>query len=92
VVATWLAVEGLDVRDGREVALAKTDEDFSRQIMSLLAARNHRPSPASPRWTSGSRPANFYGPTVFSALIPLVRPDLHDRRSCAADAVSRPQS
>jgi hypothetical protein len=76
VVATWLAVEGLDVRDGREVALAK----------------HHRPRPASPRWTSGSRPTNFYQPTVFSALIPLVRPDLHDRRSCAADAVSRPES
>ena len=42
IVATPLAVEGLDVRDGREVAIADSDDEFSRRIVSLLADSGQR--------------------------------------------------
>lgn len=42
IVATPLAVEGLGVRDGREVVLAETDDDFTRQIVTLLAEPGKR--------------------------------------------------
>jgi glycosyltransferase involved in cell wall biosynthesis len=42
IVATPLAVEGLDVRDGREVAIADSDDEFSRRIVSLLADTGQR--------------------------------------------------
>jgi hypothetical protein len=90
VVATWLAVEGsVSAMAGR--LRSPKPKDFSRQIMSLFAARSHRPRPASPRWTSGSQPANFLSADRVSRFDPAGEADFHDRRSCAADAVSRPE-
>jgi len=42
IVATRLAVEGLEVHDGHEVAIADSDEEFSRQIVDLLADAGKR--------------------------------------------------
>lgn len=42
VVATPLAVEGLDVTDGEQVALAKDDDEFASQIIHFLGAEEER--------------------------------------------------
>jgi glycosyltransferase involved in cell wall biosynthesis len=42
IVATPLAIEGLEVCDGREIAIAESDEEFSRHIVSLLADAGKR--------------------------------------------------
>jgi glycosyltransferase involved in cell wall biosynthesis len=55
VVASRLAVEGLDVRDGEEIALAESDEDFSRQILRLLADRESRQRLAAAAWAWASK-------------------------------------
>jgi polysaccharide biosynthesis protein PslH len=54
VVATRLAVEGLDIRDGEEVVLAESDEEFSQRILSLLADTEgrRRLSAAASAWAS----------------------------------------
>jgi len=44
IVATPLAVEGLEVSDDREVAIAESDDEFSRRIVSLLADAGKRAS------------------------------------------------
>jgi glycosyltransferase involved in cell wall biosynthesis len=38
VVATSLAIEGLDVENGRQVVLAESDQEFSRAAIELLRA------------------------------------------------------
>jgi glycosyltransferase involved in cell wall biosynthesis/GT2 family glycosyltransferase len=42
VVASPLAAEGIGVRDGEQVVLAETDEEFAAAILGLLADRNRR--------------------------------------------------
>lgn len=42
LVASRLAVEGLDVRDGVECCLAESDEEFARRIVPLLKDQEHR--------------------------------------------------
>jgi glycosyltransferase involved in cell wall biosynthesis len=54
VVGSRLAVEGLDIRDGEEIALAESDEDFSRQILSLLADSESRQRLAAAAWAWAS--------------------------------------
>jgi glycosyltransferase involved in cell wall biosynthesis len=44
VVASRLAAEGLDVLDGREIALAGTDEEFADLIVQLLGDADRRAS------------------------------------------------
>lgn len=38
VVASSLAIEGLDVEDGRQVVLAESDQEFSKAAIDLLSA------------------------------------------------------
>ena len=44
VVASRLAAEGLDVLDGRDIALADTDEEFADRIVQLLGDADRRAS------------------------------------------------
>jgi glycosyltransferase involved in cell wall biosynthesis len=44
VVASRLAAEGLDVQDGRDIALADTDEEFADRIVQLLGDADRRAS------------------------------------------------
>ena len=42
LVASRLAVEGLDLREGVECCLAETDEEFARHIVHLLRDEERR--------------------------------------------------
>jgi glycosyltransferase involved in cell wall biosynthesis len=42
LIASPLAVEGLDVTDGRQLLLAETDEEFGKRIVELLGAPARR--------------------------------------------------
>jgi glycosyltransferase involved in cell wall biosynthesis len=51
VVASSLAVEGLDVTDGRQLMLAETDEEFAASIVRLLTDPELRARLAGEAWS-----------------------------------------
>lgn len=91
LVASPLAIAGLDLADGKQVALAESDDDFAAVILRLLARPEERASlsASAHAWAlqncSWERAAAAYQ-AVQEGLIETQRSH-HEHRICAAPAV-----